>query len=101
MPTLPKGRGRVKPVDKNKSWGGDTSFHRQAPWRRLRGWWINQNPLCLHCEEEGKVVPADVVDHIKPIKQGGAKLSHNNIQSLCHSCHNKKTYEENNPQVQE
>jgi 5-methylcytosine-specific restriction protein A len=57
--------------------------------------------LCLHCEEEGKVVPADVVDHIKPIKQGGAKLSHNNIQSLCHSCHNKKTYEENNPQVQE
>jgi len=95
MPTLPKGRGRVKPVDSNKSWGGDTSFYRTSKWRTLRAWWVNRNPLCVICESEGRTVPVDVVDHIKPIKQGGSEYGLNNLQSLCHSCHNRKTQEEN------
>ena len=95
MPTLPKGRGRVKPADKNKSWGGDTSFYRTTKWRKLRAWWVNSNPLCIDCESEGRTVVVDVVDHIVPIKQGGSKFGLDNLQSLCHSCHNRKTYEEN------
>ena len=95
MPTLPKGRGRVKPVDKNKSWGGDTSFYRSTHWRKLRAWWVDGNPLCVECESEGRTVVADVVDHIVPLKQGGSKFRLDNLQSLCHSCHNRKTYEEN------
>lgn len=44
------------------------------------------------------VKPADVVDHIVPIKKGGAELDESNLQPLCHSCHNKKTYYENRQQ---
>tara|TARA_R110002020_G_scaffold101665_2_gene239310 strand:+ start:275 stop:586 length:312 start_codon:yes stop_codon:yes gene_type:complete len=95
MPSLPKGRGRVKPVDKNKSWGGDTSEYRKRRWRKLRAFWIHQEPLCLHCLDEGRTTAADVVDHIVPVKQNGKMYDINNLQSLCHSHHNKKTQEEN------
>jgi len=56
---------------------------------------VNSNPLCVECESEGRTVVVDVVDHIVPIKQGGSKFGLDNLQSLCHSCHNRKTYEEN------
>ena len=95
MPKLPKGRGRVQPVDKNKSWGGDTSEYSRTRWRKLRAFWINQQPLCVHCELDDIIKAADVVDHIKPVKQNGKMYDMNNLQSLCHSCHNRKTYEEN------
>lgn len=95
MPSLPKGRGRSKPVDKNKSWGGDTSFYRTSKWRKLRAWWKQHNPLCVECIKEGRVKEMDVVDHIIPIKQDGGKFDHDNLQSLCHSCHNRKTANEN------
>jgi len=95
MPSLPKGRGRVKPVDKNKSWGGDTKVYSRKKWRQLRAFWIKGSPLCVECEQEGRTVAADVVDHVKPVKQGGGMYDMNNLQSLCHSCHNRKTYEEN------
>lgn len=36
----------------------------------------------------------DVVDHITPIKDGGAPYDPSNTQSLCHACHNKKTGQE-------
>ena len=97
MPKLPKGRGREKPIDSNKSWGGDTSFYRTTKWRKLRGYVLRQNPLCVHCEEKGIATAAEVVDHITPIKKGGAELELSNLQGLCHKCHNRKTYYENNP----
>jgi 5-methylcytosine-specific restriction protein A len=37
------------------------------------------------------VEPARVVDHITPIKKGGARLDPANFQSLCNPCHGKKT----------
>lgn len=96
MPTLPKARKNTTPRRKTtESWGGDTSFYAGAKWRKLRKWWVNRNPLCVECEKKGKVVGVQVVDHIVPIKQGGAELSSDNLQSLCHSCHNRKTRLEN------
>jgi 5-methylcytosine-specific restriction protein A len=95
LPTLPKGRRRKAPADKNKSWGGDTSVYRQSKWRKLRAWWVQQSPLCVICESEGRTVACDVVDHKKPVKQGGDMYDLDNLQSLCHSCHNRKTREEN------
>lgn len=37
--------------------------------------------------------PATMVDHIKEIKDGGSKLSLDNLQSMCLPCHNLKTAE--------
>ena len=46
------------------------------------------------CEENGRVTPAYAVDHITPIKDGGATLDERNLQSLCSPCHNSKTAQE-------
>lgn len=96
MPKLPKGRGRVKPkIKDNTSWGGDTSFYRTTRWKKLRAWFKQHNPICVECVKEGRVKEMDVVDHIIPIKQGGAEYELSNLQALCHSCHNSKTAKEN------
>jgi 5-methylcytosine-specific restriction endonuclease McrA len=97
LPRLPKARSLYTKTEKDASWGGDTSFYRKQPWRKMRAYILSLNPLCVHCTDKGDVTPADVVDHIKPIKKGGAKLDESNLQGLCHKCHNRKTYYENHP----
>jgi 5-methylcytosine-specific restriction protein A len=95
LPNLPKGR-KKKPTDHNKSWGGDTSFYRTYAWRKLRMVVLRENPLCVHCLGEGFTKEADVVDHIIPVKKWEeGRLDISNLQGLCHSCHNRKTYHEN------
>jgi 5-methylcytosine-specific restriction endonuclease McrA len=32
-----------------------------------------------------------MVDHIKPINQGGSIWNKDNLQTLCNRCHNKKS----------
>ena len=54
--------------------------------------YLRANPLCadpfgLH---GGRVVAAIHVDHIRPRRDGGSDAE-DNLQSLCHSCHSKKT----------
>jgi len=69
-----------------------TAFYQSIQWRRLRQYHITRNPLCTLCSDEGLTVVADVVDHIEEIKDNPArKLDGDNLQSLCHSCHNNKT----------
>ena len=64
-------------------------------WRKARKSWLVRNPLCVKCKEEGKVVQAEVVDHIIPHK-GNIRLfwDKSNWQSLCTPCHNEKTAKE-------
>jgi len=59
----------------------------------LRNAFIAENPICIFCELDNIITPADVVDHINPIKSKDDPLAldWDNLQSLCHSCHYKKT----------
>lgn len=96
MPYLPKARDKRTRAEKNKSWGGDTSFYRQSAWKALRKVVLMENPLCVSCLSEGRTKEAQVVDHIIPVKKWEqGKLKQSNLQGLCHSCHNRKTYNEN------
>lgn len=61
-----------------------------ARWRRVRNRKLNRNPMCEHCERK----PATDVDHIVPIRNGGARLRMSNLQSLCRPCHATKTARE-------
>lgn len=63
----------------------EQAFYKSERWKRLRKWKLMQNPLCEIC---GAV--AQVVDHIKPIKDGGDWMAIDNLQSLCVRCHNVK-----------
>jgi 5-methylcytosine-specific restriction protein A len=42
---------------------------------------------------EGKITAAEVVDHIKPLALGGEDVD-DNVRSLCHSHHAKRTAEQ-------
>lgn len=58
-------------------------------WRKLRKAYLAQHPVCAVCEW-----PANVVDHVTPVTQGGAFYDVKNLQPLCTSCHNRKSARE-------
>lgn len=58
-------------------------------WEKLRARFLRDNPECEAC---GK--PAAHVDHVIPIKAGGARMDAANLQALCHGCHSRKTVRE-------
>lgn len=58
-------------------------------WKYNRATVLRLEPSCRVCNSK-----ATVVDHIKPLKQGGThKLD--NLQALCKTCHDRKTWKEN------
>jgi 5-methylcytosine-specific restriction endonuclease McrA len=70
-------------------------FYRSRPWRKARAEWIKLEPLCVHCLKEGKHTPGDVVDHRTPIVvDESLKLDPDNLQTLCHDHHSKKSQED-------
>jgi 5-methylcytosine-specific restriction protein A len=66
-----------------------------ARWRRLRTMVLARRPLCADPFElhAGQVVAATDVDHVLPRADGGIDADEN-LQSLCHSCHSRKTAEQ-------
>lgn len=53
-------------------------------------WLLSESPLCQASLAKGKLIAAQVLDHIRPIKQGGPKYNTNNLQWLSHDEHNRK-----------
>lgn len=71
-------------------------FYQRKEWKNVRALRLQLNPLCCKCRAMGRLVEASVVDHIKPIEDGGGSLDLDNTQSLCKSCHNSKTRTDTN-----
>lgn len=61
-------------------------------WASARKGFLQRNPLCLHCQRDGRTVPATEVDHIIP-HRGNQDLfwDVDNWQALCKSHHSRKT----------
>jgi len=55
-------------------------------WKQARSEVLRREPNCRVCGE-----PATVVDHIRPLRQGG---THDlaNLRPLCKGCHDRHTY---------
>lgn len=64
-------------------------------WRRLRRLQLARQPLCADPfgAHDGAPVLATDVDHIQARRQGGRDRM-DNLQSLCHNCHSRKTARE-------
>ncbi|MHB8276487.1 MAG: HNH endonuclease signature motif containing protein [Candidatus Humimicrobiaceae bacterium] len=74
----------------------DNRVYGNTTWRRLRRIKLSNDPLCELCLSKDIVVQASQVDHIIPVAiQPELRLSLDNLQSLCETCHSKKTREEN------
>lgn len=74
----------------------NSEFYNSIAWRKFSRFYKDKHPLCVACEKEGIVGPAEVADHIQRIEDGGEKFDENNIQSLCNSHHAKKSGRESN-----
>ncbi|WP_082342771.1 HNH endonuclease signature motif containing protein [Vulgatibacter incomptus] len=63
-------------------------------WKKLRDSHLSKHPLCALCLSSGRVRAAFLVDHIRELIDGGARLDPSNLQSLCSPCHSLKTKQE-------
>lgn len=59
-------------------------------WQRLRRAKLAEDPACRYCLEQGRVTPANTVDHRVAISKGGAVWDWANLVSCCTRCHNAK-----------
>ena len=69
-------------------------FYASKEWRQKRLDFLIDNPFCIECKKKGRLTKAVVVDHIRPIRMGGERLSDDNLQALCQSCHSAKSIKE-------
>lgn len=61
-------------------------------WQRESKRYLRDNPLCVKCKTNEKLVEATVVDHIVPHRENQKLFwDKNNWQALCKLCHDKKT----------
>lgn len=58
-------------------------------WKRLRLMMLRRFPICRRCDPQS-LRPATEVDHIIPKAKGGTDAM-DNLQTLCHQCHSRKT----------
>jgi 5-methylcytosine-specific restriction protein A len=63
----------------------------RAAWRRCRMEYLALNPFCQECGKEQRMIPACEVDHVKPLREGGAPYDWDNLRGLCKPHHSQKT----------
>lgn len=63
------------------------NWYSDRRWRKIRAIHLAKEPLCRFCQKEGRLTPADVVDHVIPHKGDRHIFWYGERMSLCHSCH--------------
>lgn len=66
-------------------------FYKSGKWQRLRAVALaRDNGLCQECKRQGTIRQAKVVHHLIEIKdEWERRYELSNLESLCHSCHNR------------
>lgn len=78
-----------------KTISGRNRFYNSKEWRALRLVVLTETPFCVNCLKTGIKVLASECDHIIDIKdRPDLVFNKDNLQSLCKSCHSKKTVAE-------
>jgi 5-methylcytosine-specific restriction protein A len=79
--------------DYNKSYSKPeyAKIYNSHRWRKLREYFIKNNPLCKICKKNNRIKESKVVDHIVEIADGGGVWDFSNLQALCDPCHRIKT----------
>lgn len=75
-------------------------FYKTAAWLKCRAAYIKYvGGLCERCLAEGKIVPGYIVHHkcyLTPenITDPSITLNFDNLEYLCHDCHNKEHFKD-------
>lgn len=88
-PLIHRDYGRAR-----RGFDAEVGFYQSKVWRVLRASVLRESPLCVVCKAKERLIAAGVVDHVVPLKDGGARFDRDNLQPLCVSCHNRKTARE-------
>lgn len=70
--------------DHDKKRGTRTQRGYGNKWLCIRAQFLRLNPLCARCNEHGVVKQANCVHHLDHNQHNN---KHENLQSLCHDCH--------------
>lgn len=81
-------KSAAKTLKEKQQANGRTPALDGAAWRKLRASVLADSPLCEHCNKRGLLVLATDVDHIDDDPSNNDR---DNLASLCHSCHSRKT----------
>lgn len=82
----PKPRGRSEEA---KAWRW---MYGTPEWKRMRHEQLLREPYCRECVRKGVRTWATDVDHVRDHKGDWALFTdEENLQSLCHPCHSRKT----------
>lgn len=71
-------------------------LYRTKAWKHRREAQLKTNPFCSSCSSKGYKELAVVADHIEDHKGNEHSFYYGELQSLCFSCHSRKTARENN-----
>ena len=72
--------------------GSSTARGYDRRWRKARDVYLADNPLCIDCLEQGRSVPATVVDHAIPHRGDDALFwDEGNWAARCKPHHDRKT----------
>ncbi len=72
----------------------ERKFYSSMEWRRKREAHRKAEPFCRMHKAEGIYVMGQMVDHIKPMREGGEPLDDANLQTLCNTHHAIKRQQE-------
>jgi 5-methylcytosine-specific restriction endonuclease McrA len=96
--TMPHAAKRFRSNPAKRKWDATLQcrqYHRLyglTEWKSLRNAHLSANPLCVLCQQEGKIKVATVVDHVLPHKGDTSQFfDSDNLQSLCKLHHDRKT----------
>jgi 5-methylcytosine-specific restriction protein A len=82
-------RKKAGQIDYNTRRADSDRRYSTEKWRKLSITFRKRNPLCVHCDANGLVRPAVLVDHIKPAKAHPELFFEwRNLRALCQKCHN-------------
>lgn len=88
----PPGRDAAARRAADAARGSSSERGYSSRWQRFRLVYLAEHPLCEVCKTAGRVEAATDVHHIDgrgPLGERGYDPA--NLESLCHSCHSKKT----------
>jgi len=88
-----RGIAAASAPDHHREWA---HLYNSARWRKIRARQLVKAPLCAECMKHGVFTMATDVDHIRPHRGDVVLFFRGPFQSLCHSCHAKKTAAEIN-----